>query len=154
MAQTTPSSHPTNDIGDPASLSIGKPDGTNLGGPVAVNSTVTLTAVIKDAGGNSIRRQGGHVPGQLERRSWRIDLVDDRDHRFQRTGVGQPNDQRDERKLYRHSFFVGAGKRSFPLTNTTGEPSQIIIIAGNSQSANINSAFATPLRVEVKDVSG
>src|SRR5262249_33104835 len=41
----------------------------------------------------------------------------------------------------------------FTLTNTVGVPATISIVAGSGQSANINTAFAAPLKATVKDAA-
>ncbi len=43
---------------------------------------------------------------------------------------------------------------TFALTNTAGAPSVITAVSGGNQTASVNTAFATPLVVTVKDSSG
>jgi uncharacterized repeat protein (TIGR01451 family) len=43
---------------------------------------------------------------------------------------------------------------SFNLTNTAGPPATITVLGGSEQSAEIETAFAEPLRVEIRDAFG
>ncbi|HXY51167.1 MAG TPA: kelch repeat-containing protein [Terriglobales bacterium] len=58
------------------------------------------------------------------------------------------------------SYTVGASvagvstSANFALTNTTGKPASVIASSGTPQSAAVNTAFASPLVVAVKDSNG
>src|SRR5262249_35602315 len=48
----------------------------------------------------------------------------------------------------------GAGSASFTLTNTAASPASIVALSGTPQSATVGTAYATPLRVLVRDAFG
>lgn len=48
----------------------------------------------------------------------------------------------------------GVGSTTFALTNTAGAAAAIAVVSGTPQSATVNTAFAAPLVVEVRDAFG
>jgi uncharacterized protein (TIGR03437 family) len=54
---------------------------------------------------------------------------------------------------YTVTASAGALSRSFNLTNLTGAPANLTIVSGNSQSAIVSAAYATPLAVRLSDAS-
>ena len=55
---------------------------------------------------------------------------------------------------YTVNATAGAQTAGFALTNTVGVPATIAVVSGSNQSTAINTAFASPLKVIVKDAGG
>jgi PKD domain len=147
----------TNTVGPPASITA--TDGGGQSAQINASFAAPLVAIVKDSGGNPVSGTsvtftaaatgpsgtfaGGGNTFTISTNSSGIATS----ATFTANGAAGP---------YSVSASVPgvAATASYSLTNTSGAPASIAATSGGSQSAQVNTAFAAPLVVTVKDAGG
>ena len=145
----------TNTVGAPASITA--TSGTSQSAPINTAFTAQLVATVRDSGGNPVPNitvtftppssgASGSFAGGVNTAVTNSSGVATSAVFTANGTVGNYN--------VSASVAGVSTPATFSLTNTVGAPASVTVTSGSGQSAAVNTAFASPLVVTVKDTGG